>query len=631
MSQSTPNRGETPLPSAASTPQPDKPRPKLTKADVLPRKAQVDPTKVGLIPLSGTQIYLDRLKGWAELVKRYVLYFESILAEEKRVSESLQGSVKTFATPILLKNEPVFESDETMQKFVKDLIESQNKRASEHAANATFIESETLPNLRDLFKEIVSKSIDSDKEWTELDKLLSTNRETYIKLTRALRSSIERQKILLGGDPDSALNKAKLNGIAKDVPKDPWIANLGNCYYVSFLIPSVDFWITAVQRFIYNLREEFPKTLEKLVNQQSRILVFEKVVIQLLKPTLNAYFSRRVSKGVAANDPGITLLRSLEALDPDKDWQLFLIRNKNNLVDPEGVEKGLAATVVGREIKYEGQDHSRCQFVKEGTMLRNIPGILRSKGFKASHYVLTVSGFLHGFAEEKKDTMVEVGSKIDAGHFALGDPEFSLYLPDCVISLNANGKEGKEFQIKSQSGGMFGGDKITIKSDSDDNTVFWHDLITSLAVTPAPITEASPRSSFASENPRSPIGESPTKGESALMFENNEENFEGSSHQFNNSEPNRSSYHQQQQPLQHQDSAEFEDSDDDLHPSVANALRGRPPPADLVALKESMTSLSSGTNDPEAVDSWNQFGKPAASTAAAALENAWDDVNPSWG
>ncbi|KAI9341962.1 hypothetical protein BDR26DRAFT_859857 [Obelidium mucronatum] len=598
----TPTRSETPT---AQTPLPEKLRPKLTKADLIPRRAQVDPTKVGLIPLSSTQIYLDRLKGWAELVKRYVLYFESILSEEKRVSESLQQSVKTFATPILLKNEPVFESDETMQKFVKDLIESQNKRASEHAGNATFIESETLPNLRDLFKEIVSKSIDSDKEWIELDKLLSSNRETYIKLTRALRMSIERQKILLGGDPDSVLNKAKLNNIPKDVPKDPWIANL------------------AVQRFIHNLREEFPKTLEKLVSQQSRILVFEKVVIQLLKPTLNSYFSRRISKGVAANDPGIVLLRSLEALDPDKDWQLFLIRNKNNLVDPESVEKGLAATVIGKEVKYEGMDHSRCQFVKEGTMQRNIPGILRSKGFKPSHYVLTVSGFLHGFVDEKKDTIVEVGSVVDAGHFALGDPEFSLYLPDCVISLNANGKEGKEFQIKSQSGGMFGGDKITIKSDTDDNTVFWHDLITSLAVTPAPINEPSPRSSIASEAPLSSSSENASKLESDLMFENNEENFEGSMHQLSND--TKTTLHQQQpSSQQYHDQAEYDDSDDDLHPSVANALRGRPPPADLMALKESMSSGLNEASD-TAADSWNQFNK------APALENAWDDVNPSWG
>ncbi|ORY38858.1 hypothetical protein BCR33DRAFT_720520 [Rhizoclosmatium globosum] len=471
-----------------------------------------------------------------------------------------------------------------MQKFVKDLIESQNRRAGEHAANATFIENETLPNLRDLFKEIVSKSMDTDKEWVELDKLLANNRETYIKLTRALRHSIERQKILLSADPDSPINKSKLAHIPKDVPRDPWIANL-----VPF----------SIQRFIHTLREEFPKTLEQLVNQQSRILVFEKVVIQLLKPTLNAYFSRRLSKGVAPTDPGFVLLRSLEALDPDKDWELFLQRNKTTLVDPASLENGVAAAVVGREVKYEGMDHSRCQFVKEGTLLRNVPGILRSKGYKSSHFVLTVSHFIHGFAEEKKETSIEVGSKIDVGHFSLGDPEISLYLPDSVTTL-ANGKEGKEFTIKSSSKGMFG-EKLTIKSDTEDNTIFWHDLITSLAVTPAAITDPSPRASISSE----PGVTTPSEQtESALIFDS-------SVHKFNNESNSLRfagrSFH---------DQADYDDSDDDLHPSVANAF------------ESSITSKE--TSAAGAMDSWNQFKTPSTS-AAAALENAWDDVNPSWG
>ncbi|KAJ3076829.1 Coiled-coil domain-containing protein 39 [Podochytrium sp. JEL0797] len=576
------------------------PRPRLSKDELFParKRALVDPTKVGLIPISGTKIYLDRLKGWAELVRRYVLYFESILAEEKRVAANLQGQVKTFATPIILNNEPVFESDETMQKFVKGLIEAQNHRAGDHAANATFIENEMLPNLRDLFKEIVSKSIDADKEWVELDKTLNDNRETYVKLTKALRLSLERQKILLGGDAEGVMNKAKLSNIPKDVPRDPWIANL------------------VLQRFIHTLRDQFPSTLKNLVNQQSRILVFEKVVIQLLKPTLNSYFSRRLSKGAPANDPGIALLRALEALDPDQDWQLFLVRNKTNLVDPDSLEKGLAAEVVARNVKYEGMDHSRCQFVKEGTMLRNIPGILRSKGYKASHYVLTVSGFLHGFAEEKKDTIVEVGSTIDVGHFKLGDAEFSLYLPECIMTLD-NGREGKEFTVKSTTGGMFK-DKVTIKSNTDDSTVFWHDLITSLAVTPAPITEASPRSSISSELIASPTRPDPKRIDSEMMFENNEEIFDGSTHQLNTSNPTAI------QPIQSHDPAEYEDSDDDLHPSVANALRGRPLPADLAALRDSMTGKGAEAGA-SGMDSWEQFNK-AKANGAAALENAWDDI-----
>ncbi|KAI8622502.1 hypothetical protein BC830DRAFT_1088561 [Chytriomyces sp. MP71] len=605
-------------------------RRKLTKQDLLVRHMATDPTKVGLIPVSATNIYLDRLKGWAELVRRLIQYFEQSLAEERRVCDSLGASVRSFATPILVGREPVFESDETMQRFVKDVIEQQNRRAAEHAAAAGSIESETLPNLRDLLKEITSKAYDTDREWADIDKRLASNRETFVKLTRNLRLSIDRQRILFGSDPDSALSKSRLAKVGKDVPRDPWLANL------------------AIQRFLHTLREEYPKTLQALVDQQSRMLVFEKVVIQLLKPTLTSYFSRRSNKASSNGsntDPMSMILKSLDELDPDKDWGLFLARNKSNLVDPEAVDKDFAATVIAKDVKYDGQDHTRCGFVKEGTLQRNIPGILRSKGYKAGHYVLTVSGFFHGFADEKKDTVVEVGSIIDAGHFALGEPEFSLYLPECVISLkSSDGKDSqKEFQIKG-GGGLFGSEKLTLKAETDDNTTFWHDLVTSLAVTPAPIIEPSPRSSLSSSNgvvsPVSPSSGVNTaavgagavaKTETNLMFDSGEEYTE--SH-FNSASGQNPEQHFQDSQTSLYEEEEGEDSDEEMHPSVANALRGRAPPSDLMALRASMTGLpvSGGSEAAEVagapeMHAWAQFKQPSPATD---MGNAWADVNPSW-
>ncbi|KAJ3392845.1 hypothetical protein HDU84_003329 [Entophlyctis sp. JEL0112] len=577
--------------------------PKITKADLFAKHLLIDPTKTGLIPVSGTQIYLDRLKGWAELVKRLIVFFNGIFADEKRAAEVLQQRTQLFANPILLRGDPVFEADETMQKFVKSLVESQHRRAQALTASANAIANETLPSLKDLLAEISSKSMDSDAEWKELDRLLGSNRATFVKLSRALRSSIERMRILRGENPDSPVNKAKLAKIPKDVPKDPWIANL------------------ALQRFIHSLRDEFPKTLEALVNQQSRILVFEKVVIQLLKPTLHSYFARsNPSASVnSKNDYASAVLSALDALDPDKDWQLFLERNKTSLVDPNSLEKNLATVVVEREVKYEGMDHARCRFVREGTLLRNMPGILRSKGYKPCHYVLTVSGFLHGFADVKKDSVVEVGSTVDVGHFALGDPDFSLYLPDCLISLKgADGKEQKEFSIKA-TGGMFGNDKLTLKGETDEETTFWHDLVTSLAVTPPVITEPSPRPSVSSDT--SPVTADP---QSALIFENNEEVFDGhqshrvsSTSELANGNVGYSEYGMNGVP--------DDESDEDLHPEVANSLRGRAPPADLAALKASIVGGSSTGTANAPSTTWGANGV----TAAAALENAWgDDVNP---
>ncbi|KAJ3122962.1 hypothetical protein HK100_011765 [Physocladia obscura] len=619
------------------------------------------------------QIYLDRLAGWGVVVGRLILVVEGQAAEDARwAARQAQVAVRVHgATVAVAKGKgkkgahththtKVFAEEETSQAFVRALAAGAQDEARVFAAAARAAETETLPALRDLRAEVDAKAADAANEWGALDATLDANRRQWTALVRQLKVALVRVRLALDPNKDDA--KARLANLPKDGPKDPWVANL------------------AIQRFIHTLRLEFPKTLEALVNQQSRILVFEKVVIQLLKPIMQSYYARRLATASPKLSESLqSIISALNAIDPDKDWQIFINQHKTILVDPAAIENNYAGTVIAREVQYEGMLHSRCRFVKEGSLLRNIPGILRSKGYKPAHYVLTVSGFLHGFSDEKKDTIVHLDDYfsssyqnkaknptssnppvlVDAGLFPLGEPEFSIFLPDSTITFKGiEGKEPKEFTIKGPTGGMFS-EKLTLKGDTDDTTSFWHDLITSLATgPPPPINDPSPRSSletnFAAAAAASvvtttgatttttlkstlpstttatttftktakstaPTTTSPT--ESAVMFENNEEVFDSATHQFN--------ARKQSAPalgggelLEDDDDEEYEEEEDDdeedLHPSVANALRGRPPPADLAALKASMTGGSSENGVSVSVaDSW-------------VADNAWDDVNPTW-
>jgi hypothetical protein len=64
--------------------------------------------------------------------------------------------------------------------------------------------------------EIRRKASDADREWSALDKEMTKDRETYIKLIGNLRSSLMRHQ--WKGDVAS--------NVDKDVPKDPWLANM---------------------------------------------------------------------------------------------------------------------------------------------------------------------------------------------------------------------------------------------------------------------------------------------------------------------------------------------------------------------------------------------------------------------
>ncbi|KAJ3094028.1 hypothetical protein HDU97_008676, partial [Phlyctochytrium planicorne] len=183
------------------------------------RKKIVDITN-GLVPPSATDAYLDRFKGWTDLVRRLIAHFECIVEQERKLAEIYNKSAKDLSAPIRVAGAEVFDAGESIQGVLKSLFDAQSKLSSEHLATANHIETETLPDLRSLLAEIRKKSIDGDKEWVQLDKGLQKDRETYAKLAGNLKQSIKRQVRIRGGASNVEL------GIEKDVPRDPYIANL---------------------------------------------------------------------------------------------------------------------------------------------------------------------------------------------------------------------------------------------------------------------------------------------------------------------------------------------------------------------------------------------------------------------
>jgi hypothetical protein len=108
------------------------------------------------------------------------------------------------------------------------------------------------------------------------------------------------------------------------------------------------------------------------------------------------------------------LSKELNSLNPVKDWEVFISERSDHFVDPK------APLVKAQDLKIEGSKDPLCQHIKEGTLLRNLPGMLRDRGYVAGHYVLTSSGFLHGFSSS---AAVASGSSTRLSNTALASLE----------------------------------------------------------------------------------------------------------------------------------------------------------------------------------------------------------------
>ncbi|KAI8850344.1 hypothetical protein BC829DRAFT_389824 [Chytridium lagenaria] len=417
----------------------------LSTSEAPKRRGPVDITN-GLVPASATDAYLDRLKGWTDVVRRLISHFECIVEQERKLADVYFKSAKDLSSPIKVQGAEVFGVDETIQNVLKNLFDAQSKLSSEHLSAASHIESETLPELRSLLGEVRKKSIDADKEWVSLDKGLARDREVEAV------------------NPDI--------GIDKDVPKDPWIANL------------------HMQRHVRTLLRNQHETRDHLASQEQNFAVFEQVTLQHLRLALTNHFTVSNKIHSAHLNASTSITSSLNAMNPTADWEIFRKRRADVLLNR------IKPLIQERDVMYDGMTDPGCEAVKEGALQKT------AKGFKPGYYVLTVSGFLHGFA----------GPEVVEG----GEPtEMSVWLPDCTVGSKGalDSKEPHEFMVQEKTGGFLkGGEKFRLKAEGGDESDFWYELISATAtpIVPRPDLlesleeEASPRPSQAIETPLTP-------------------------------------------------------------------------------------------------------------------------------
>lgn len=166
-----------------------------------------------------------------------------------------------------------------------------------------------------------------------------------------------------------------------------------------------------------------------------------------------------------------------QTIAPDFEWNGFIRRNNNTLIDPNAPPRSIENT------GFANQNHRSTQPVIAGSLERK--GKLLKK-YDTAFWVVTPSKYMHEF-------------KTDDDFAKDPAPETSLYLPDCVIGA----LDGPKFNVKGKdASGSSIGNKLSMshefafRAKTPQEAERWYEAIRSAA---GQVTNSAPNS-----NPTSP-------------------------------------------------------------------------------------------------------------------------------
>eukprot|EP00842_Homolaphlyctis_polyrhiza_P004540 jgi/Hompol1/5087/HPOL_004149-RA len=373
--------------------------------------------------------------GWQRIVAKLVRFFEIVSEAERRAADACTRCSKELVLD-RADSQDTFFPEESFQVLLADIVAAQSKIARDRLNTAERIDTQLLPILRELHAEVKKKSTDADKEWTLLDRDLRSDLETYVRLSNNVRHSLVRQQ--WKGDASS------LPDMTKDVPRDPYIADVFLRKHIAACVQRQDYYI------------------KKLLEQQDSFAAFEKVIVQNVRISLSSFYEWMGSSNTRQLEQVREMSKQLDIMQADKDWAIFKSENMDRFIE---AECKLASPT---SLTYDGHDDDAVKPIKEGKLQRK-EGVFK-KTYRPLYAVLSTSGYLHLMAPQPEGT-VEV--------LPDGMPEYTLDLTDCsLVPLNIGDKDPDEIVLVEKSGGMFGRDsKHRLKGKNmADSSEWWNAL-----------------------------------------------------------------------------------------------------------------------------------------------------------
>lgn len=375
-----------------------------------------------------TRLFFERLQAWKHACGYLEDYIEATEKVQAHHTKEYERILKTVSNP--LKEGHHFDQQLGGIAGLFDNIRSNTQGlANSHTETAKVLKGTVLPILARLHAEIKNKN-----------KELTKGAGKGAKLVDKARNTTQKHVELLGQHTASFDSSGgKISAL-----EDPYI----------------------LQRGVYHRLNK--QIIEENNNRQDTLSVqnsfsqFEAHVVQTFQNAVNQ-FTQTMNHLADQNRALYTDINATSsAVQPNFEWNGFLQRNNQVLIDPNGPPRSMS------NVAFPNQNHRSTQPMIAGSLERK--GKIM-KRYETSFYVVTPSKFLHEF-------------KTDDDLAKDPTPENSLYLPDCTIGA----LDGIKFQIKGKDASKGSiGSKFSMSHDfvfhahTPEDAKKWYSVITSVA------------------------------------------------------------------------------------------------------------------------------------------------------
>ncbi|KAB5543004.1 PH domain-containing protein [Coniochaeta sp. 2T2.1] len=405
-------------------------------------------------------VLAERLQAW----KHAVVYLEEYIGAIEKIHHA---QAKEYEKALKTISKPLREGQHFDQSLGGVAGFFENMRANTEALINTSLETEkhikgtVLPVIERLHKEIKNKS-----------KELSHGAQKGAKEVEKARNTTQKHIELLG----QYTATFESSGGKVTPENDPYVVHR-----------------QVLHRLNHQVLEE-NNHRNDLLAVQNNFQSFEAHVLAVMQQAMEAFNTYAGGQAEKTRALYSDMLGAAQRIPPDFEWQRFLARSADRLVDPNEGPRSVDS------VQFPNMDHRSTKPLIEGSLERKSRNKL-SWGYSTGYYVVTPSKFLHEFKDSdnlRKDPT----------------PELSIYLPDAVIGTPSGEKfsvKGKD-RSKSVSSKLSGSSELHFKAHTAADAMKWFNIISGVAGATGPAVTGSPvESPVEGEEKRLEAGVVPTQ------------------------------------------------------------------------------------------------------------------------
>jgi len=376
-----------------------------------------------------TNLLLTRLDGWRHAVNLLQEYTDGLLSLQKANTHGLEKSKKVVSDAPRFDHhsENQTNSDTVPTSGVAAAFE-EIRLSTDHLLNHSMQVEEEL-------KSVVSAQLETLKG--DIDKHYKSLKGPGLKAQKEVeksRTNTHRAVDTLGQHLSSFSTYGKA-----DVKHEPYLAHRLALNALGDQVLKENSNANALASSQANL-ESLEQHIIQVIQQATTVL----------KNIMTSYYEDKTGSLSA-------IATKFSNVSPEHEWQLFSQTNQDQLIPQDAAQRD------SELIAFPNRDHEATVPILEGILELKSGKLVKT--YSSGYFVLTPTKFLHKFKS--------------ADYLQDPEPEFSLYLPDCVVGYAVQEKAKFKFTIsgKDSQKAITTKHKFSFRAGTSKELAAWHEAI----------------------------------------------------------------------------------------------------------------------------------------------------------